>query len=128
MVKTRDGWETFKAPIIFIGDGRLLTDEELGESVEALISQYRSGVPDEEITTEDLDRSVREHGFRSWRNFFRDCLQMSVELSENYEIVPYERVNQRGTEGAVPMGVALSSARVSYDVGRAVRECIPYCR
>jgi hypothetical protein len=129
MVKTQEGWETFLAPVVSIGEELSLTDQKLGAAVEAVILKYRTGIPDEEVTTDSLDRSVREYGFRSWRVFFRDCLQMSVdETPEGYELIPYERLNRRGEEGSIPRDIVLSSTRVAADLGRAVRECISYCR
>src|SRR3989337_2915757 len=110
MIETRDKWVRFVGPAILIGKEAELSDEQLGQSVKAVLAMHRTGVPDEEETTEGLDRSVKQHGFKSYRAFFRQCLQMSVEETvDGYQLTPYERVNSPGTEGAIPADTILSS-------------------
>jgi hypothetical protein len=129
MIETRASWVRFVGPAILIGDEDALSDEQLGQSVKAVMAIYKTGVPDEEETTEGLDRSVKQHGFKSYRTFFRQCLQMSVEeTADGYEVTPYERVNSRETEGAVPTDTILSSTKAANDLGRVVREGITYSR
>lgn len=129
MMETRDKWVRFVGPAILIGEEAELSEARLGQSVKAVLAIYRSGVPDEDETTEGLDLSIKQHGFKSYRAFFRKCLQMSVEeTADGYEITPYERINSRGTEGSIPRDIVLSSTRAASDLGRVVRECISYCR
>jgi hypothetical protein len=129
MVETRDKWVRFVGPATLVGKEAELSNQQLGQSVVAMLAMHRTGVPDEEETTEGLDRSVKQYGFKSYRAFFRQCLQMSIEeTADGYELTPYERINTRGTEGAIPADTILSATKEVSDLGRAVRECISYCR
>jgi hypothetical protein len=79
MAETRDKWVRFVGPSTLVGKEAELSNEQLGQSVVAILAMHWTGVPDEEETTEGLDRSVKQYGFKSYRVFFRQCLQMSIE-------------------------------------------------
>ncbi|QIA24070.1 hypothetical protein [Mesorhizobium sp. AA22] len=127
MVTTRAGWEMFVGPVIFIGELRSVSDREVGASTLYAVESYSNDVPDEIVDTLLLDNSISRYGFKSYKPFFKKCLQMSVvEYGDKFELTPYARVT-KGI-GATPLDTVLFSTGTPEDLGRAVRQCISLCR
>lgn len=129
MVTTRTGWNRLVGPAVMIGQIDSTTDKEIGTLTHRTLDLFASDIPDEYPKNEQLDKSFQNYGYRSYRSFFRKCLQMSVEeVNQRYRLTPYARATEKGIEGATPLETAFYSSGEAAELGRAVRECIALCR
>ncbi|WP_136620475.1 MULTISPECIES: hypothetical protein [Mesorhizobium] len=130
MVATRAGWEMFVGPATLVGELSSTKDTEIGVSTRETVEAHAKDFPDEAVNPDLLIKSVSPYGIKTYKALFKECLQMSVEreMADKYKLTPYARLNKKGEVGAEPLDMALFSSGDLGDLGRAVRECISYCR